>query len=125
MEKDNVIPFLILLYRAAGRSENLEGQAAINGTVFAFDSAKRRGKGQSALIGLEIVWYTVGFEIEWLQKLQNLPTDSFKMMAENNQILNFLLMVLCIMEAIYTLFPGIVSTAKITLLGKKLKSAAV
>ena len=29
MEKDNVIPFLLLLFRAAGRSENLEGQAVI------------------------------------------------------------------------------------------------
>jgi hypothetical protein len=29
MEKDNVIPFLLLLFRDLGKSENLEGQAVI------------------------------------------------------------------------------------------------
>jgi hypothetical protein len=29
MEKDNVIPFLLLLSKAGGRSENLEGQPVI------------------------------------------------------------------------------------------------
>ena len=56
MEKDNVIPFLLLLFRAVGRPENLEGHAIIEEQlmrqVLLLTQAKYWGRGKALVSAL-------------------------------------------------------------------------
>ena len=54
MEKDNVIPFLLLLYRAIGKYEIVEGQAVIEDQlmkIFCFYFRKIEGEGEQSTPG--------------------------------------------------------------------------